>query len=83
LAGCIGKETYVGTPFPGTGPIDVLYVAGLSISRFTLAGTGTRAYGSDHLPVSTTFTVSGMPPLPGITIASLLPNFEGADAEHE
>jgi endonuclease/exonuclease/phosphatase family metal-dependent hydrolase len=87
----LGKETYVGAAFPGTGPIDVIYVAGPGVSQFTLAGAGRHAYGSDHLPVFTTFGVSETPPItppptpptPGLTISALLPNPEGPDEGHE
>jgi len=37
----------------GTGPIDVLYVAGDGAGRFAAAVRGERAYGSDHFPVWT------------------------------
>jgi endonuclease/exonuclease/phosphatase family metal-dependent hydrolase len=91
LTKSLGRETYVGASFPGTGPIDVIYVAGPSVNQFTLASAGTHAYGSDHLPVFTTFGVSGEPPsppppidsAPGLTISALLPNPEGPDEGHE
>jgi hypothetical protein len=91
LTKSLGRETYVGAPFPGTGPIDVIYVAGPKISQFTLASTGSTAYGSDHLPVFTTFGASGEPPIlpppieptPGLKISALLPNPEGPDEGHE
>jgi hypothetical protein len=89
LTKSLGKETYVGASFPGTGPIDVLYVAGPRVGHFTLAGAGSHSYGSDHLPVFTTFGLAGTPPPPppppppGVLIAALLPNPEGPDEGHE
>jgi endonuclease/exonuclease/phosphatase family metal-dependent hydrolase len=91
LTKSLGQETYVGAPFPGTGPIDVIYVAGPRVSQFTLAGAGSHAYGSDHLPVFTTFGVLGTAPITpppiqptaGIKISALFPNPEGPDEGHE
>jgi hypothetical protein len=82
LTKSLGKETYVGAAFPGTGPIDVLYVAGPSASHFTLAGAGSHAYGSDHLPVFTTFGGGGAAPT-GVKIAAVLPNPVGPDEGQE
>jgi endonuclease/exonuclease/phosphatase family metal-dependent hydrolase len=83
LTRSLGKETYVGTAFPGTGPIDVLYVAGPRASHFTPAGAGSHSYGSDHLPVFTTVGGGEGPIPPEITIAAVLPNPVGADDGQE
>ena len=88
LTKSLDRETYVGSSFPGTGPIDVIYVAGPKVSQFTLAGVGGTSYGSDHLPVFTTFGASGEPtippppsePTPGLTISALFSNPEGPSA---
>lgn len=49
----LGFETYVGDIYPGTGPIDCMYTAGLGCRNFTLASTTKDSFGSDHRAVIT------------------------------
>ncbi len=53
---CAGVgETYDSPDFPGTGPIDNIYVAGAHVDRFADAAKTAEIYGSDHFAVWTVY----------------------------
>ncbi|MFG6105325.1 lamin tail domain-containing protein [Leptothoe sp. EHU-05/26/07-4] len=83
-------ETFVGDgsriPFPGTGAIDVLYVAGSLADEFNPAQAASARYGSDHLAVfASTGEIPPTPPPPegDVEITNALPNPDGADVGRE
>lgn len=51
-------ESYTARDFGDIGPIDCLYVAGRHASRFGAAKLASKTYGSDHLPVFATATLT-------------------------
>ncbi|WP_164102229.1 hypothetical protein [Candidatus Laterigemmans baculatus] len=48
-------ETYDSTDFPGTGPIDNIYVTGADEDKFEDAEKSSSTFGSDHFAVSTVY----------------------------